>query len=155
MGRRKWSRADIDRLFDMRDVQDLMWGQIGEAFGDTGANCCTRYKYYKTKRHIEAIRRGDAEPGSLPLLSRRSQQQRPKTRKAARPKVLARKPKAAALPPPKPAPRAEPVVHRPRYFHEADADIAARIRRQGLTAGFLGDPPPGRSALDQKMQGMT
>jgi len=39
---------------------------------------------------------------------------------------------------------------RPRYFHDADADIRARIARQGITAGFLGDPPPGRSALDQR-----
>ncbi len=39
---------------------------------------------------------------------------------------------------------------RPRYFSDADNDIRARIARQGLTAGFLGDPPPGRSALDQR-----
>lgn len=57
--------------------------------------------------------------------------------------------------PPKAAPavkaKSEPGrVHRPRYIHEADMDIIARIDRQGLTAGFLGDPPPGRSALDQK-----
>lgn len=39
---------------------------------------------------------------------------------------------------------------RPRYFHEADLDIISRIERQGLTAGFLGDPPAGRSALDRK-----
>lgn len=41
-------------------------------------------------------------------------------------------------------------VKRPRYFHDADADLRGRIARQGLTAGFLGDPPPGRSALDQR-----
>jgi len=44
---------------------------------------------------------------------------------------------------------AEP-VKRPRYFSEIDADIIGRIARQGITAGFLGDPPPGRSALDQR-----
>lgn len=149
MGRRKWSRDDINRMFEMRDVQNLMWGQIGEAFDDTAANCCTRYKYHKTKRHLEAIRRGDAEPGSLPVLSRRSQPQRPKKKaEPARPGV------AKPVPPAKPVRRPDPVIHRPRYFHEADADIAARIRRQGLTAGFLGDPPPGRSALDQKQNSM-
>jgi len=41
-------------------------------------------------------------------------------------------------------------VKRPRYFHDADLHIVSRIERQGLTAGFLGDPPPGRSALDQR-----
>jgi hypothetical protein len=34
------------------------------------------------------------------------------------------------------------------------SDILARIERQGLTAGFLGDPPPGRSALDRKRAGL-
>ncbi len=41
-------------------------------------------------------------------------------------------------------------VQRPRYFHDADQFVLGRIARQGLTAGFCGDPPPGRSALDQR-----
>lgn len=40
-------------------------------------------------------------------------------------------------------------AQRPRYFHHPDNDLRARIASQGITAGFLGDPPPGRSALDQ------
>lgn len=32
----------------------------------------------------------------------------------------------------------------------ADAELRARIALQGLTAGLLGDPLPGRSALDQR-----
>lgn len=31
-----------------------------------------------------------------------------------------------------------------------NAEILRRIKAQGLTAGFFGDPPPGRSALDKK-----
>jgi hypothetical protein len=31
-----------------------------------------------------------------------------------------------------------------------NADLLRRIKAQGLTAGFFGDPPPGRSALDKK-----
>lgn len=32
----------------------------------------------------------------------------------------------------------------------ADAELRARIALQGLTAGLLGDPLPGRSALDER-----
>ena len=46
---------------------------------------------------------------------------------------------------------AEPVA-RPRHFSDVDRDINLRIARQGLTAGVFGDPPPGRSALDQRRQ---
>lgn len=147
MGRRKrrtFSDADIDRLFAMRDDLGLSWGEIAKEFDDRDTNVCTRYKYYKEKRRIEAIRAGEPIP---------PRQRRPWGPKPDAPKpVKARKPKAVAAPvPPLPKPVKPPeIIHRPRYFHEADADIAARIRRQGLTAGFLGDPPPGRSALDQR-----
>lgn len=147
MGRRIWSPAKIDRLFEMRDVEDMTWAQIAEEFHYTGANCCTRYKYYKTKRHIEAIRRGDVAPDSQPVVSRRSRWTQP--RKPV-PAVVVKPVKPVKPQKLKQAPASEPVIHRPRYFHEADADIVARIERQGLTAGFLGDPPPGRSALDQR-----
>lgn len=32
----------------------------------------------------------------------------------------------------------------------ASININIRMREQGLTAGFFGDPPPGRSALDTR-----
>lgn len=52
------------------------------------------------------------------------------------------------------APPAEPDV-RPMSTHrlKADAELLARIGAQGLTAGLLGDPPPGRSALDKRLAG--
>ncbi len=36
------------------------------------------------------------------------------------------------------------------YRYTVDAELRARIESQGVTAGLLGDPPAGRSALDQK-----
>lgn len=36
-----------------------------------------------------------------------------------------------------------------------DAEIRARIELQGLTAGLLGDPPAGRSALDKRLGGVA
>jgi len=32
------------------------------------------------------------------------------------------------------------------------AELHLRISGQGLTAGFFGDPPPGRSALDERVR---
>jgi hypothetical protein len=138
--RRAFSDADIDRLIEMRDVLKMRWRAIGVEFGDTASNCCWRYKYYTDKRRLEGLREGE------PLPPRRTRTWSPPT--------TPNKP-CTVMPPPKAKPVviakvAVPNEHRPRYFHEADADIAARIDRQGITAGLLGDPPAGRSALDQK-----
>jgi len=125
MGRRRWERANIDRLFSMREVQRLKWREIGNAFGLSAAMCCARYQYYK----------GAGSSSDAP---------------AAAPAVA-----ATLAAPVKTMRPVEPVIHRPRYIHEADMDIIARIDRQGLTAGFLGDPPEGRSALDQRQGSVT
>jgi len=146
MGRRIWTTADIDRMIDMRDVQRMKWIDIGKAFGRSESNCAARYCYYHAQRRVQAVRRGETPPERpAPFTSPRID---------ARAKAPPRKRKAVAALAPKPV-RAPEFIHRPRYFHEADADIAARIRRQGLTAGFLGDPPAGRSALDQKQGSMS
>jgi hypothetical protein len=34
-----------------------------------------------------------------------------------------------------------------------DAELRNRIAERGITGGLLGDPPPGRSALDEKRAG--
>nr|WP_246718530.1 hypothetical protein [Bradyrhizobium elkanii] len=69
--------------------------------------------------------------------------------------------------PPGPAVRPEPEpietcssseqVLRPRARRQQDlgvlrdwADLRGRIAERGLTGGWFGDPPPGRSALDQR-----
>lgn len=53
------------------------------------------------------------------------------------------------------APAPGPVARSSAYSstHLVDADMRSRIALQGLTAGFFGDPLPGRSALDQKRAG--
>lgn len=63
-------------------------------------------------------------------------------------RIAERRKQLSAAPPP-------PIVFTPadpdkRYFQDADADLRLRIARQGLTAGVFGDPPAGRSALDQR-----
>jgi hypothetical protein len=53
--------------------------------------------------------------------------------------------------------QAPPSKHQPRTVSAAilvaDQELRDRIRECGLTGGLLGDPPPGRSALDQKRGG--
>jgi hypothetical protein len=36
-----------------------------------------------------------------------------------------------------------------------DAELRSRIEVLGITAGLLGDPPPGRSALDERRAGIV
>jgi hypothetical protein len=59
-----------------------------------------------------------------------------------------------------PAGQAPPTVPEPRQMAlsrlQASAELLARIQHdRGLTAGLLGDPPAGRSALDQKRAGLV
>lgn len=69
-------------------------------------------------------------------------------------RIAERRKQLEALGPQKPMPVHPPALALPdqpqRYFGNIDADLRTRIARQGLTAGVFGDPPPGRSALDQR-----
>lgn len=136
---RKWTRGKIALMFHLRDVEKMSWKEIGERFGIRPANCCTRYNYYNSKRRVAEIRaRVRAEAAEAAT--------RPPAPPPPPPKPVQSKPVAA---PPKAPP--EP-ARRPRYFHDADTFVTGRIARQGITAGLLGDPPPGRSALDRRGQ---
>jgi hypothetical protein len=123
-----FTEHDLERLFHARDVLRRKWDDIARDLpgNRSAATCCWAYKYYRSKWLLEVARESSTAPT-----------------KAAR-RVM---PKIAAAAPPA---RSREPDKRPRYFHEADADIRARIDRQGITSGFFGDPPPGRSALDQK-----
>lgn len=64
----------------------------------------------------------------------------------------------AAKTPPAAAPAGRPTQPpTARLMHTSalvtDAELRSRIQSQGITAGLLGDPPPGRSALDQLRAG--
>ncbi len=71
-------------------------------------------------------------------------------------RIAERRKQLDALGPRKPPPASLPASaasdQPQRYFSDIDADLRTRIARQGLTAGVFGDPPPGRSALDQRGQ---
>lgn len=122
-----WTDERMRSVVELREKHKMTWDAIGARFGVAGSLACTRYHSYKAKLRIAEKRRemglGDPPPPRV------------RKRKPLQPLPL------IAIPRPE---------KRPRYFSDADNDIRARIARQGLTAGFLGDPPPGRSALDQK-----
>jgi hypothetical protein len=83
-------------------------------------------------------------------------------RDAGQPKP-AKKRKVAPAPAPKPKPpapvffQAQPGTSALRCMSTSrlvlDAELRGRISEQGITAGLLGDPRPGRSALDAKKAG--
>lgn len=145
---RFFTMYDIHRVIEMRDQQGMKWIDIAAAVGRTGTNpkagcatCYSAYKYWKEKL---------AQPAKTPAAGREP------TKWETRRKAKAPEPPADAVP--ITAPPIVPALlnapdKRPRYFHDADNDMRARIARQGLTAGLLGDPPPGRSALDQRGAG--
>lgn len=146
--RPNWTRVQVNHLISLRDVERMAWQDIAEAVGDTVQACCHRYGYHKARRRAEAVRKGEVLPDEPPPFRATPHASEPVP---ALPKPEPVKKKIAV----KKDPRIAQPVQRPRYYHEADSDILSRIDRQGLTAGFLGDPPKGRSALDQKRAGMT
>lgn len=139
--RRNWTQKQIEQVFDMRDNQRMKWIDIARAFKMCGpgrdgpAAVCSAYTYGKNKYAREDAMRakGIEPPKRLP--------------RGANASSCHGNPIAA---PPSVAKSLAAPIKRPRYFHDADAFVNARIERQGLTAGFLGDPPAGRSALDQR-----
>lgn len=147
---RFFTMYDILRVIEMRDQQGMKWIDIAAAVGRTGTNpkagcatCYSAYKYWKEKlAQPPKTRAAGIEPTKW------------ETRRAEQPPEVSADAGTIAAPPIVADLPTEP-VKRPRYFHDADNDMRARIARQGLTAGFLGDPPPGRSALDQKEAGRS
>lgn len=124
-----WSEAEDARLDELR-ASGLVWEVIGERMpGRTQQACRQRY----------SLRHG--KPSVRP----------------------------AAAPAPAAAPRQAPLAPVLAVLQEAearsfgrristatllaDAELRARIATKGLTAGLLGDPPPGRSALDERNGG--
>lgn len=128
--RPRWKGGELKELFRLRDELRLGWDEIAARFPGRSGNSCRQAWYSRRDAAGAASRKA----------------------KSATPAAAAGKPPIAA-PPAVAAALAGP-IRRPRYFSELDAEIVARIERQGLTAGFCGDPLPGRSALDRKRTGL-
>ncbi len=123
----------------LRDGEDLDWTTIAAAMPGRTASACEQRYYGKLKgaRDRAPRRTGPAPKPGAPGLWRRP--------------VVVNVPLAE-----KPVAPLAPVVEirrMPSLDHLRErAELQLRIDRQGLTAGFFGDPPPGRSALDERIR---
>jgi hypothetical protein len=123
--RNEWTERDLEYLFMARRLRES-WETIAAALpGRSVGSCKQAYTYRQNKAAAAAARRANA--GKRAIL-----------------------PAAPIEPAPSPSARA---VSTSALI--VDAELRARIAVQGLTAGLLGDPPAGRSALDQRGNGTS
>ncbi|MEY9703736.1 hypothetical protein ACFLEY_21590 [Bradyrhizobium sp. YCK136] len=143
----RWSAGEDADLLRLRDVERLDWPAIAAALpGRSGPACEQRY-YGKLKGARDRSRRPRGPKPSVPAVSWRK-------RGVAAAGIV---PEVAAIVAPAAPVLPMPVVERKRmplldHLRER-AELQLRIDRQGLTAAWFGDPPPGRSALDKRASG--
>lgn len=132
--RKKWTAAEIDLLFSM--VEGFRkagirprWREIAAATGHHENSCTVKYHAVRGRAADLEVRRKIDEA-------------------AARPKIK---------PPPVHSVPIRPRVENPEFGRSTsiyrlcvEAELRDRIAIQGVTAGLLGDPLPGRSALDRR-----
>ena len=106
------------------------YNKISERVGHPIFSCRTKASELRAQR-----RRDAGQPKPKPA----------KVRKAAAPKQMPPAPIFVQAKAP-----AEPVRPARNSMLVMDAELRSRISEQGITAGLLGDPPSGRSALDAK-----
>jgi hypothetical protein len=164
MTHRRWTDSNDDLLIKLAGQTDprLSWDAIGERFGVTGQAAFNRHKKvaglrglppkqgiatrWTNAQDIELLRRGDAgEPFDLVGADLGRSRHACKNRynilkgKAARPVTV-----TVAVRPSRGAETSR--------LNEADRLRVQALVHDSLTAWFCGDPLPGRSALDEKMQ---
>ena len=122
----RWTPQEFARLRRLHVEGRNDWDEIAAHFPGRSPAACRQHFYYRM-----GLERGDSG----------------RRRHAEQPAI---DPAPPIAPPPKVARELARPVKRPRYFSDADAFVAARIAEQGITAGLLGDPPPGRSAFDKR-----
>ncbi|EJN15708.1 hypothetical protein PMI42_00726 [Bradyrhizobium sp. YR681] len=139
----RWSRAEDAELLRLRDVARLDWPAIAAKLPGRSAAACEQRYYGKLKGARDRARRPRVPKPSQPVVSWR--------KRGAAIVDAAAEPVAAV---PVVVPSTPPLIlpkRMPSLDHLRErAELQLRIDRQGLTAGFFGDPPPGRSALDAR-----
>lgn len=128
---KRWTEAEHRKLIHMRNVERLPWPKI--MLPGRNPKCCKNEYFHR--RFGDLLPAGASFPRALHA---------PRVRRAA----------------PRPEPRTQIVVGgavpaKPRQMNlEAvrhRAELRDRILERGITGGLCGDPPPGRSALDQRI----
>ncbi|WP_375782887.1 SANT/Myb-like DNA-binding domain-containing protein [Bradyrhizobium sp. Pha-3] len=114
------------------------WEKVAEEVGHSVSSCKDKFANMRKRDSIQLIRKlcgRDRDPAPVEPIE------------IAAP--------TAPEPARAPAPSAYIDFNRPAspFRFGFDADIRARVAEQGATAGLLGDPKPGRSALDAMRRG--
>jgi hypothetical protein len=117
------------------------WKVIGQAVGHSAVASCTRMSDLRIKRRnaAEKARLQAAGIDTAPPVAKKNQPKKPPPAPVMVIAVKRRLPDYASH-----------TVATSTHMLVADAELRARIETQGITAGLLGDPLPGRSALDQR-----
>lgn len=133
----RWDAAEEDHLLFLRDRERLDFDAIGLRLGRTGSACEVRY-YGRLYGRNGARHQGVFRPAVVPMV----------VKVPARP-VMQR--------PPAPMSPARPIGSNHRASDLGAlrdcTELLARIAERGLTGGVFGDPKPGASALDKRLQG--
>lgn len=125
-----WTSSEHKRLRYLRDVEKLPWSKISLP-GRTSKACEGEYH---ARRFAQL--RNDPPREKPPRSEPKPKRGRPPL--AASPGIERKIPPAACR-----ADHLDALRER--------AELQLRIAERGLTAGWFGDPPPGRSALDQRV----
>jgi hypothetical protein len=133
MKRQVWREAEQDKLLALRDEQGLDWPAVAAALPGRTEGAC-KIQYYARLRDRAQAKRYSANrllpprPAPVPVI-------------VTAPPVA---PQCIMVEMAVPRRSASLDVLR------TDADLRARIAERGLTGGVFNDPPPGRSALDER-----
>ena len=122
---RRWTQSEIDNLLALR-TRGGNWDDIALELKRASASCQNVFRKYKAAG---------------------TPRKPPKRRLGVFPKALPVQPAAPVLQVAAAPPSARRVS---THVLIADSELRSRIALQGLTAGLLGDPLPGRSALDER-----
>ena len=134
----RWSKAQTERLIQImadhaRNRTNVPWYHYAIVLGHSANACRDRAREIRRKRRAEQQSADRAE-----------------IRDKADAAVKQRSRSPSIAPPIKPAAPLDHMAATSTARFRFAAEMSARIGAQGITAGLLGDPPPGRSALDQK-----
>lgn len=136
--RPSWTVSEIGRLIRQRGAGMSFETIAGLSDGRTAAACQTKF-YLEVGRQRSSV--------DIDLEAKRKRAARLLQASLAHAALT-----PAIVPPPRQIPPASGASMSTAVLM-LDAELRNRIAEFGITAGLLGDPPPGRSALDKKRAG--
>jgi hypothetical protein len=138
----RWTPHDDKTLLRLRDGERLGFPEIAAAMPGRSASACEMRYYGKLNGVRDKRRRPSGPKPTVPPVSWR--------KRGAAVAIVAPAPVVEVVAPPAPAAIA-PRIRTPLLDGLRErAELHLRIAERGLTAAFFGDPPPGRSALDER-----